>query len=169
METKELDNLNRDQLFEDLKGKCKSIVKRDLSGIIAFFIAILLLVYTEQRTDEPKDICYYIFWIFFFCMGVCSVLFDVQFLKKVGKQDTPDWLLHCFEKNHRYRMIIWLVTLIVLFAYILVDFDFHWAAIVSEVLVIVIFALLFYYGDGLWWYRNEKDVIEQLRELVEKK
>ena len=97
------------------------------------------------------------------------MLFDVQFLKKVGKQDTPDWLLHCFEKNHRYRMIIWLVTLIVLFAYILVDFDFHWAAIVSEVLVIVILALLFYYGDGLWWYRNEKDVIEQLRELVEKK
>lgn len=56
METKELDNLNRDELFNELKGKCKSVVKRNLYSFIAWILVILLLIFTWQTPDDPKKI-----------------------------------------------------------------------------------------------------------------
>ncbi len=169
METKELDNLNKDELFNELKGKCKSIVKRDLFGFIIWILVFVLLIFTWQRLDDPKEIFFFIFWLFVFCFEGWSLLFDLRFLKIVDNLDTPNRLLHWFEKRHRYNFILWLVAIILIFASFLVESSFNLGAVVGVVIGIGIIAYLFYSSDGPWWYRKEKDIIERLRELGEYK
>ena len=168
METNTINNENRNELFEELKGKCKSIVKRNLYGSIVLILVIPLLFFTGQKLGDPKNIFYFISWITIFCYGVWLLLFDYRSFKNLDSLDTPERLLHWFEKVHRYRMITWFVGGIFVFVIYLVDSWFNIWAIVGEALAIVIIALLFYYSDGPWWYRKDMDIIEQLRELVEK-
>lgn len=168
METKELESLNRDELFEELKGKCKSIVKRDLYSVIICILIIPILFFTAQKLGDPKNIIYLMFWITIFCYGGWSLLSDYRSLKNLDSLDTPERLLHWFEKVHRYRMITWFVGGIFLFVIFVVESGFNIWAIVGVALGIGIMALLFYYSDGPWWYRKDMDIIEQLRELVEK-
>ena len=168
METNTLNNENRNELFEELKGKCKSIVKRDLYGSIVLILVIPLLFFTLQKLGDPKNIFYFISWITIFCYGVWLLLFDYRSLKNLGSLDTPERLLHWFEKVHRYRMITWFVGGICIFGIMLVGAGFNIGAIMGVALAIGIIALLFYYSDGPWWYRKDMDIIEQLRELVEK-
>jgi Na+/melibiose symporter-like transporter len=168
METNTLNNENRNELFEELKGKCKSIVKRDLYGSIVLILVIPLLFFTLQKLGDPKNIIYFMLWITIFCFGVWSLLYDYRSLKNLGSLDTPERLLHWFEKVHRYRMITWFVGGICIFGIMLVGAGFNIGAIMGVALAIGIIALLFYYSDGPWWYRKDMDIIEQLRELVEK-
>ena len=65
-------------------------------------------------------------------------------------------------------MITWFIGSIFLSVIFIVESWFKIGAIVGVALAIGIIALLFYYGDGPWWYRKDMDIIEQLRELVEK-
>ena len=169
METQELENLNRKELFEELKDKCKSIVKRDLYGVIVLILVIPLLFFTLQKLGDPKNIIYFMLWITIFCFGGWSLLYDYRSLKNFDSLDTPERLLHWFEKVHRYRMITWFVGGIFLFVIFIVDAWFNIWAIMGVALAVGIMALLFYYSDGPWWYRKDMDIIEQLRELVEKK
>lgn len=170
MNPSEIDNQNRDELFNELKGKCKSIVKRDLYGwLICWILVIPLLFFTAQRLGDPKNIIYFILWITIVCYGGWILLFNYQSLKKIDSLDTPDRLLHWFKKKHRYTMIAWLVSSICLFVIYLFETGFEFGSIVGLVLAIGIIVAFFYYGDGPWWYRREMDIIEQLRELVDKK
>ena len=170
MNPSEIDNQNRDELFNELKDKCKSIVKFDLYGwLICCIVVIVLLFFTAQRLGDSKDIICFVSWIAVVCFGGCLLLFNFQSLKKIDSLDTPDRLLHWFEKIHRYRMIAWLVSGIFLFVIFLLESGSHFGAIVGIGLAIGIIVLFFYYGNGPWWYRKDKDIIEQLRELVDKK
>lgn len=120
METKELDNLNSDELFKVLKGRCKSILKRDLYGdIIILALVILLLAFTWQKLDDRKEFSYFMFWIPFVCFWGWLMLNDFRFLKKVDSFASPNRLLYCFEKKHRYRMMAWLVACIFSFMHLL--------------------------------------------------
>lgn len=174
MDAKELDNLNRDELFKELKGNCKSIVKRDLYiNIFVCILGIPLLFFTAQRLilDETVSIAYYIFWIVIVCLGCGLLLFDFQSLKKVDKLDTPDRLLYWFEKKFRpdLRYIFWLV--LCLFIARRSSPSSHVSVFENYLVVVigfVIMALIFYRGAP-WVNRKEKVIIERLRELVKKK
>ena len=80
METKELESLNRDELFEELKGKCKSIVKRDLYSVIICILIIPILFFTAQKLGDPKNIIYLMFWITIFAMvdGHCCPIIGLS-------------------------------------------------------------------------------------------
>ncbi len=113
METKEFDNLSKEELFQVIKEKCKSVLKRDLyGGIIVLVLVILLLVFTWQRLDASKDISFFMFWIVFVCYWGWLLLNDYRFLKKVDSVDTPERLLYSFEKKHHYNSIGWIVACI---------------------------------------------------------
>ena len=150
METNTLNNENRRELFEELKGKCKSIVKRDLYGVIVLILVIPLLFFTGQKLGDPKNIIYFILWIAIFCFWGWSLLYDYRSLKNFDSLDTPERLLHWFEKVHRYRMITWFVGGICIFGIMLVGAGFNIGAIMGVALAIGIIALLFYYSDGPW-------------------
>ena len=75
METKELDNQNRVELLENLKVKCKSIVKRDLYiGLIVWFFVILLMIFYWPKPDSPKNVFYSIFFIYKYCAFVNKMI-----------------------------------------------------------------------------------------------
>ena len=168
METNTLNNQTRNELFEELKGKCKSIVKRDLYESIILILFIPLLKKKKKKLGDPKNIFYFMLWITIFFFFFWLLMFDYRSLKNLGSLDTPERLLHWFEKVHRYRMITWFVGGICIFGIMLVGAGFNIGAIMGVALAIGIIALLFYYSDGPWWYRKDMDIIEQLRELVEK-
>ena len=168
METNTLNNENRNELFEELKGKCKSMLKRDLYESIILILFIPLLFFTAQKLDDPKNIIYFMLWITIFCFGGWLLLFNYRSFKNIDSLDTPERLLHWFEKVHRYRMITWFVGGICIFGIMLVGAGFNIGAIMGVALAIGIIALGYYYSDGPWWYRKDMDIIEQLRELVEK-
>ncbi len=168
METNTLNNETRNELFEQVKGKCKSMLKRDLCESIILILVIPLLFFTAQKLGDPKNIIYFMLWITIFCFGGWLLLYDYRSLKNIDSLDTPERLLHWFEKVHRYRMITWFVGGIFLFVIFIVDSWFNIWAIMGVALAIGIIALGYYYSDGPWWYRKDMDIIEQLRELVEK-
>ena len=168
METNELENLKRNKLFEDLKGKCKSCVKRDLYGLLLCWPLIILLFFATLRQDNPKSILFFICWIVIFCLGGWLTFFIFRFFKKVDNLDTPDRLLYWFEKRHRYNLIAWLVSCIGIIGAYLINFgSIIWVILGAAIFIVII--VLIYYSGGPLWYHKEKDIIEQLRELVEKK
>ena len=170
METQELENLNRTDLFEELKDKCKSIVKRDLyCGLVAWFLVILLLIFAGVRLYNPKNMLYTILWIVLVSLAVGLFLYDCWFLKKVGNFDTPDRLLYCFEKKHRYNLIAWLFSLVFIIGIPFVGRGIDYGLIIGMAIATVITVIIMYYSGGPLWYRKEKDIIEQLRELTDKK
>lgn len=168
METKELDNLSRTELFEELKGKCKSNAKRDFyGGLLLLILAILYLLYPiRESPDETISMIYYIFWTVMGCASAWEALYNYRLLKKIDNLDTPDELLYRFEKKHRYNIIIFIAAWIILFIYIaMTGFDYVYLAIWIVATVVILFC--FYKNHG--WYGNEKEIIKQLQELVDKK
>ena len=103
-----------------------------------------------------------------FCFGGWLLLFNYRSFKNIDSLDTPERLLHWFEKKHRYNMILWIVGSIFLFAILLVHSGFNIWTIVGVALAIGIIALAYYSGEGPLSYRKDRDIIEQLRELVGK-
>lgn len=103
------------------------------------------------------------------CLGGWSTLLDFQFLKKVDNLDIPDQLLYWFEKKHRYNLISWIVSYLLFIGIILVNPGSDFWTYLGVAIGIVIVVIIFYNCGGTWWYRKEKEIIEQLRELVEKK
>ena len=101
--------------------------------------------------------------------GGWLLVIDFRFLKKADHLDAPG-LLNLFEKRSRYNFISWLVFyFIFIIGGIFVVSGLDIGAYVGVAIWLVIVAILFYSTGGPWWYRKEKNIIEQLRELVEKK
>ena len=171
METKELSNLNRDELFKVLKDKCKSIVKRDLyCWLLCSILVIPLLFSTAQRLlDGPVSIPYYIFGIVIVCLGVWSLLFNVRYLDKVDKIGTPGQLLYWFVKRPRYNLIFWLILCVFISRHS--SPSSHGSSFEDYLAVFICFVIiaLIVYRGAPWLIRKEKDIIEQLIELVKKK
>ena len=144
------------------------MLKRDLYESIILILFIPLLFFTAQKLGDPKNIIYFMLWITIFCFGGWLLLFDYRSFKNIDSLDTPERLLHWFEKKHRYNMILWIVGSIFLFAILLVHSGFNIWTIVGVALAIGIIALAYYSGEGPLSYRKDRDIIEQLRELVGK-
>lgn len=167
METKELDNPCKEEFLE-IKGQCKSRVKRDVyTGLICVIILILLL-FDGLRVDGPKNMLSTMIMIAIVCSVVWMTVLSFRYLKKVDNLDTPDQLLYWFEKKHRYDLISWLVNCLLFTGLFLAKPGSNLWIYVGVAVGIVIVALFCYSGGSLW-YRKEKDTIEQLRELAEKK
>ena len=106
METKELDNLNRGELFKELKGKCKSRTKIGLYGWLALLFLLLLLVFLEVNISyklnqnlQHREITLYIEEALFICAFCWYSLNNYRFLQKIDGLDSPDQLLHFYEKK----------------------------------------------------------------------
>ena len=164
----ETNDLNRDELFEEVKDKCKSLVKRDLYSWLICGIVVILLLFDGLRVGAPKSMLSTICLIAIVCLGGLSMMFDYWFLKKVDKLDTPDRLLYYFEKKHRFNLIVLFVSFILFLGIIFVKsgVDF-WIIVVIPIIV----EIAFYNSGGprTWYRKKEQVIIEQLRRLIEQK
>jgi hypothetical protein len=168
MEIKELDNLSRTELFEVLKGKCKSNAKRDFyAGLMFLSLAILYLLFPiRESADESNPMIYFIFWIGYGCLSVWEAIYNYRLLKKIDNLDTPDELLYRIEKKHRYNIIFYIALWILLFIYIaMTGFDY----VNLTIWIVATVVILFCFFKNLGWYGQDKEMMKQLRELVEKK
>ena len=176
METKELDDLNREELFEMLKGKYKSGVKRSMyMGLIFLIIAIACLIFLGQRIDF-KDISL-LLWVVIGCDCVWLILYQYRSQKIIDSIVTPERLLHEFDKNNRItkisRIVMWVALVVTCFIIAIFKGDMgSWALAIAFALS----GLMVYITDcgniGGQTRRareREEEFREQLQELVDKK
>ena len=173
METKELDNLSGDELFEVLKGKCKSKSRVNISVGLALFILIIAgIIYRKIHPFEYRQgIPYISFFIEYALIGCACGLWalnNYRFLKKSDSLDTPDQLMYWFEKKVRNDRIYFFICLS---AYLLdLCLCFYTPLWVGLTVFIAFFAfgafLYFKYDNSIWNSSNK--ILDQLRELVDK-
>ena len=177
MKTKELDELNRDELFKVLKGKCKSRAQREVyGGPIALILVIGFIIYLTQRPDYTGNLMDVIVYSFFVLVNCCLIGWIIQynykFKKRIDDIETPDQLLDCYEKKRRNDRIVSYVgtsAFLPVWIYPLVKSDLRALSIsyviILFVMLLILAVLLRSAGMNL---SNRRDVIhEKLQELVE--
>ena len=169
METQSLDNRNRDKMLEQIKDKCKSRVKRSSTfGIlIVLIVTIVFLFYLGQRLDDTKTISSFILWIVIGCLAGWTVLYNYRFNKEIDNLDTPNQLLSRFKEYARTETI----TACIAWLLIIVDCFFSTSNhyfLAIEVLLGFVVCIIFYIKGFGRWYRRDKEIKEQLQELIDK-
>lgn len=180
METAELNNLNRDGLFEMLKGKCKSRAKIYQYVVLMFIIIAIAAIqwpWLFGSKNQYHDKIDYILSLVFFILLVCEAgwlaLYNYRFKKKIDSLETPEQLLHLFNKKIRCERISTLPAFFVLLLTIGYD-GFAKSVIGTENIYVVVFfvvaaALCVIYlslCNGFRISRKDREIIEQLDELV---
>lgn len=174
METKDLDNLNRDELFEVLKGKCKS--KSRANVVVGLALLILIIVAILYRKNYPfqyrQGIAYISFFIELALIGCACALWVLNnycFLKKTDGLDSPDKLVYRYEKRIRNdRKIFFLCLLAYWLDLNLILLEPLWVALTVFIVSSVVFSLIYFKSDSSLWNSRNK-ILEQLQELIDMK
>lgn len=176
METEELDNLNRNELFDELKGKCKKRSVRVIyEGLITLLLLILVFVFIAPQPSQYIIEDY--FFIIFIAVGCAvfgwSFLYNYRFKKNIDMIDTPDQLLCEYEKITRNdkigAIVLWILVIVGTLIIAIIKADMN---SLRGSLWIIFAAIIMYlmYRSGInRFYRRENEILEQLRELVDKK
>lgn len=170
METKQISNLSRTELFEALKEKCKSNAKRDIySGLTALIIALVVFLFHNWQIQDDTKSNIYILWIVIVCLSGWTVLHNYLLLSRIDNLNTPDKLLSHIEKKQLYNLIgfigFCIFFIVIFFVRPGLDvFDYVSVAIWTALIV----SLIVLYFNGFVG-RRDKVIIELLRELVKKK
>lgn len=169
METEALDNLSRGERFEMLKKMCRSRTIMYITIIAMAAVLVLILVfqmYSGPKPFDTKDMISFVIWLVIGCIAGWLGLYNYRFKKKIDDLETPEQLLSWFRKNSLIEKIAgssgWL--LVIIESVVRVNLFSIIEAVAA--FVIILFFTIKSYGP---WYRKEKEIIEQLQELVEKK
>jgi uncharacterized membrane protein len=167
MKQLDLEGLNRDESFKEIKDVCRSRAKRNLYAILlVLLIAIVFLIYLGQRLYETKDIICFILWAVIACIAALSVLYNYRFKKKIDNQSTPGQLLALFKKNMRIEMICVCVVWLLIIADSFFGNGFFSAIGALTTFILVLFMTYKAYGP---WNRRDREITEQLQELIDEK
>ena len=176
METKELDNLSRDELCEKIKRKCISRSRvYYYGGIIILIILIASFIYLICRGTilfDDANFSSSIFDIILVCMAGWLVLNSYWYKKKIEKIDKPSELLHFFERKSRidiyFCLALWFalfgVKCVKLFKTTTIGFEQVLLAI-----ALVALAYLIYVTNKPGSVRaRDMEIIKQLQDLIDK-
>jgi hypothetical protein len=123
-------------------------------------------MYSGPRPFDTKDMISFVIWLVIGCIAGWFGLYNYRFKKKIDDLETPEQLLSWFRKNSLIEKIAgnasWL--LIIVESVIHVNLFSIIEAVAAFVIILVL--TIKSYGP---WYRKEKEIIEQLQELIEKK
>ena len=170
MKLEELENLNREDWFKALKGTCKSRV--DLIFCLGLLLFILVAVAILTSLSDLKlngfDIIPFVTLIAIGCILGLITLNNYRFRKRADSLNTPDQLLHTYEKtvqnNTKYRFVnTILITCFFIFTIYNGRNSWWWLAIVLIILAVDIFL---YFKKELVSERD-KEIIRVLKELSE--
>lgn len=176
MKHEELDNLSKEELFEQIKGKCRLRNKINLyvGGFCLLFIIVASVWFALTKYPyEVRDIVFLIENAVFACLLVWLILYSYRYNKIFDSLDTPDELLYWYEKRIRKGRIFAIVFFIVFYAAIILR-EYIGESLNSDSLIrlVVLLAALvilipILVSGGVVLGRDMK-TIEQLRKLVEK-
>lgn len=170
MKLEELENLDRKQWFEELKGMCKSRADLNLFfGLLLLVLVIIALLSKLGYSDiNGIDIISFVEFIALGCLMGLLTLNNYWFRKRADSLNTPEQLLHTYEKTVNNNNKCWLALVLVIFLQSIVttNFDGHyfWLRLVFLFILIVI-AIVLYKKELI--NRRDKEIIRVLRELTE--
>ena len=169
METNTLDNQSRSERFELIKAECRSQAKLRLwifaaALLIPLFLFIAVVVQNRLRlTPLCLALVYGVSFLW-------SIVIDYRFLKRLDNLDTPEELLHCFEKklsnqrNSAYLVILGLVGLII------DSFEWEWVTLTLAAVVVAFLIYSYFKGDYVQYKSSRDDeILSRLVDLVENK
>ena len=170
-------NLSREECFERIKGECRSQAKQRLrfGAIVALFI-IACLIIGWIRVDQLRIFPIIQFSILFLA-AVWDAVNNYRFLRWVDGLNTPEHLLHWYEKtiksnrNAYYLGMLGLIFNVVdPYAFAYHEWDWVWVDIVFVVLLLVFLIYSYFKGDYLR-YKTDRDdeIIDRLQDLINKK
>lgn len=172
-ELKELENLNRDQRFGTLKSICKARVDWNLCIEVVLLALVLVAIFSSIGGLKlyGLDIPSLIVFIAVSCMLVLGVLSNYRFRKKSDSLNTPDQLLHMYEKTVQNNRKCWFAIIVLLISKTIIDTNFNgfyfWLLSAILLVLVVVYVNLYLKNDLL--SQREKDIIMALQELAEEK
>ena len=172
-ELKELENLNRDQRFGTLKSICKARVDWNLCIEVVLLALVLVAIFSSIGGLKlyGLEIPSLIVFIAVSCMLVLGVLSNYRFRKKSDSLNTPDQLLHMYEKTVQNNRKCWFAIIVLLISKTIIDTNFNgfyfWLLSAILLVLVVVYVNLYLKNDLL--SQREKDIIMALQELAEEK
>lgn len=176
MEQGELDNLNKVEMIEEIKGRCKSRLKSDLYHgmfVLPILIALCLLVLVQiphpYSIGAYLEVCVYVFWA---CVGVWSILFTYRLYKRITVLDTPEGLLFWYEKRMRndrvFRFLV-LAGMLVCMLGGLLNAGCDLGLLITLIMLSVVMLVVGYYFIFIQSTDNVKDkeIVEDLKDLAD--
>lgn len=175
MGTEKLDNLSKNELFEEIKGKCKKRSRYNFyGGLIALILVIVALIYFVLNFSDVKDMAAFSIFIAWAFLAGWLVLYNYRFLNNIDAIDAPDQLMHLCQKKLRKDKIFTIINTAIMLAFLLYQFsdrfvrvDIEYVIIMSVIWMVLFALLVVVFINTDYAYRKDKEVIEELEELVE--
>ena len=177
MKYEELDNLSRGERFERIKALCRSQAIIGLCIAVVLLLAFTSITYT-WRDLELKTVLFFLLTVGCVLSGWMAVN-NLWFLYRQGSLDTPEQLLHWYEKRFKNDRNVFYLVVLALFIgdpslwFDIINLDRIWVLTRLMTVVAVIALLIYSYfnNDILWGYvtRRDEEIFDRLEDLVEKK
>lgn len=176
MKHEELDNLSNEELFEQIKGRCKSRTKKDFYIGLFWLLLIIVLLVCRAITKYPyevKDSIFLIEHAVIACLVGWLVLYSYRFKKMFECLDTPEQLLYWYDKRIRKGRIFTIVFFIVFYAAIIlreyIGENLNSDSLIRLLVLLAVLVILvpILVSGGVVLGRDMK-TIEQLRQLIDK-
>ena len=170
MKLEELEGLNRDQWFDELKGKCKSRADLNLCfGILVLVLIIIALLSRLGYSDINRiDIVPFVGFIALGCLMAFLTWNNYRFHKRADSLNTPDQLLHMYEKTVQNNNRCWLAFALLIACEEIIKAHFNgqyfWLKL-GILLIAIIVAIVLYKKELI--NQRDKQIIRALRELTE--
>ena len=173
MKPQELENLSREELFEVLKGKCKSKSRVNFYvGLALLFFMIVSLIFVETQEENKDGMDHIILLIggaLIFCAAGWLVMNNYRFLKRAVNLDTPDQLLYWYDKKIRYDRI---TNYLVMLACLCPIWRGANPTLLTGLIILVafiVFSIIMYKTVEPIVSNRDQEIIRQLQKLVDKK
>ena len=173
----ELYNLSREESFERIKDESRSQAKwRLCASLICFLIFIATLIsmkiWRYQELDRIDTIYACLLLVYCFAAGWIAVN-NLRFLKRVDSLDTPEQLLHCYEKtiNHSRKAAILAIIVSIGDPYVFLHDDRLWVLLNVTITLAIIAFLIYTFFKDYWAYKTRRDeeIIDRLQDLIDMK
>ena len=174
METNTLDNQSRSERFERIKAE---LWLQEKKGLWAWAFALFLFLIIAVVVLAKVRIIYLCMLLPFGVLFVWSAVINYRFLQRLDNLETPEELLHCFEKRLSDQRNPDYLTRLVLFGLIISPFpEFYrdrvwmWAALALAVTYLAILLYSYFKGDFVpYKTRRDEEILSRLEDFVENK
>ena len=170
--------LSREECILRIKDECRSQAKKRMLFGAIFLLWMTILIFLWIKLEQVRIL--YVCQLSVFCIAAAWIAVNnFRLFHKVNSLDTPEQLLHRYEKtmnNNRrayYLAMLGLIgNLVDPYAFIRSDWEWGWILVDLTILVATLAFLIYSYfkGDYLKYKTDrDEDIIMRLHDLIDMK
>ena len=170
--------LSREECILRIKDECRSQAKKRMLFGAIFLLWMAILIFLWIKLEQVRIL--YVCQLSVFCIAAAWIAVNnFRLLHRVNSLDTPEQLLHLYEKtmnNNRrayYLAMLGLIgNLVDPYAFIRSDWEWGWILVDLTILVATLAFLIYSYfkGDYLKYKTDrDEDIIMRLHDLIDMK